>query len=182
MKSARNHPQEGRVPAGKHNIGHHGKQLWRWMAGSGGGGGAGVGGGAWGALSLRAHRTGLAALHHLLLLYTATCGPPVPQARNPPVPPRISVTHAQISVFPTRRIFVSPIYLYFSYICPGQISVTAQCFYLSHICFSESVSFPCFVSRSLARQYILSDFISAKLFSTLPPLICLGKLQQDQMG
>ena len=48
MKSARNHPQQGGVPAGKHNIGHHGKQLWRWMAGSGGGGGAGVGGGAWG--------------------------------------------------------------------------------------------------------------------------------------
>ena len=82
---------------------------------------------------------------HLLLLYTATCGPPV---SRPSLKPGIhlsraeylSLMHKYLS-FPPPGIFVSPIYLYFSYICLGQISVTVQCFYLSHICFSESLSF-----------------------------------------
>ena len=77
--------------------------------------------------------------------YTATCAPPVPQPSlksgiHLSRAEYLSLMHKYLS-FPPPGIFVSPIYLYFSYICLGQISVTVQCFYLSHICFSESLSF-----------------------------------------
>ena len=170
-KSARNHPQQGRG-AGKHNIGHHGKQLWRWMAGGGGGGGAGVGGGDLeeGSASARIALGCLAPHHLLLLLYTA---PPVahlslghPSSPESTCPaPNICHSCTNICLPTTRHICFHHIFVFLIYLS-RQIPVTAQCFYLSHICFSEPglflVSFPGHRWRCL---YILSDFISAKLWN-----------------
>ena len=57
------------------------------------------------------------------------------------------------------HIFVFLIYLSRPNICLGRM-------FLSHICFSESVSFPCFISRSAAAKYILSKSISVKSFTS----------------
>ena len=152
-KSARNHPQQGRG-AGKHNIGHHGKQLWRWMAGGGGGGGAGVGGGDLevGSASARIALGCLAPHHLLLLLYTA---PPVAHLSlgHPSSPestcPAPNICHSCTNIcLPTTRhicfhhIFVFLIYLSRPNTCHSPMFLSIRYLFL------RAGSFPCFVSRS----------------------------------
>ena len=148
-KTARNHPHCSHHQL--HNIGHVDlasrvlERRWSLLAAvAAHGWTGGLEEGAGGPQPPRASHIGRGG-SSTTTCYTATCGPPVPRPSlksgiHLSRAEYLSLMHKYLS-FPPPGIFVSPIYLYFSYICLGQISVTVQCFYLSHICFSESLSF-----------------------------------------
>ena len=119
-------PSAAGYGAGKHNIGHHRKQQVAAVAAHGEAGGPERGWWGGGSASARIALARKVPPRHLLLLYTATCGPPV---SRPSLKPGIhlsraeylSLMHKYLSFPP--GIFVSP------YICISHISVSAK--YLS---------------------------------------------------
>ena len=125
---------------------------------------------------------------HLLLLYTATCGPPV---SRPSLKPGIHLSRPEyLSLMHKYLSSHHQAYLFPPYICVSHISVSAK--YLSQpnvfihqIFVSQSQVFSLFrfqVTGGAACIFCRISFLRNCGTTTLPPLFHHSKLGQDQLG